>query len=99
MRGQRVSLAKLSRRVRILIDSRRIMHHALRDAKRSLNAWRLRFIVSLCDTIKNGSFLVSLKPETGRTLQIRIHIHFIGQPCKGRPYHPFYDRIPNQAYL
>ena len=65
---QRVSLAKLSRRARLLatfflfarvripVDSHRIMHHALRDAKRSSNAWRLRFIVSLCDTIDCGIF-------------------------------------------
>ena len=39
------------RRSAILIDSRRIMHHALRDAKRSSNAWRLRFIASQSDTI------------------------------------------------
>ena len=45
-------------RVRILADSRRMMYHALRDTKRSSNAWRLRFIVSLCDTICCGAFCV-----------------------------------------
>ena len=72
MREQSVSLAKRSRRarslaayflfarVRILADSRRMMYHALRDTKRSSNAWRLRFIVLLCDTICCGAFFNQL---------------------------------------
>ena len=58
MKEQSVSLAKRSRRARSLADSRRMMYHALRDTKRSSNAWRLRFIVSLCDTICCGAFCV-----------------------------------------
>ncbi len=39
--------------------------------------------------VKNGCSLVSLKLETGRTHQIRIHMQYLGYPLAGDPlYHP-----------
>ncbi len=47
---------------------------------------------------KKGLSLVSLKLETGRTHQIRIHMQFIGHPLPGDYlYHPVYDRIGRVA--
>ena len=47
---------------------------------------------------KKGLSLLSLKLETGRTHQIRIHMQFIGHPLPGDYlYHPVYDRISRVA--
>ena len=48
--------------------------------------------------IRNGLSLVSLKLETGRTHQIRVHMKYIGCPLPGDfLYHPVFDRIGRQA--
>ncbi len=47
---------------------------------------------------KNGYSLVSLKLETGRTHQIRVHMKYIGHPLPGDfLYHPDYSVINRQA--
>lgn len=47
---------------------------------------------------KNGYSLVSLKLETGRTHQIRVHMKFIGHPLPGDfLYNPDYSIIDRQA--
>ena len=47
---------------------------------------------------KNGYSLVSLKLETGRTHQIRVHMKHIGHPLPGDfLYHPDYSVIGRQA--
>lgn len=47
---------------------------------------------------KNGYSLVSLKLETGRTHQIRVHMKHIGHPLPGDfLYHPDYSVITRQA--
>ncbi|MFI3172450.1 MAG: RluA family pseudouridine synthase [Eubacteriales bacterium] len=47
---------------------------------------------------KNGYSLVSLKLETGRTHQIRVHMKHIGHPLPGDfLYHPDYSIIKRQA--
>lgn len=47
---------------------------------------------------KNGYSLVSLKLETGRTHQIRVHMKSIGHPLPGDfLYHPDYSVIQRQA--
>jgi len=47
---------------------------------------------------KNGYSLVSLKLETGRTHQIRVHMKHIGHPLPGDfLYHPDYSMINRQA--
>lgn len=47
---------------------------------------------------KNGYSLVSLKLETGRTHQIRVHMKYIGHPLPGDfLYHPDYSVIGRQA--
>ena len=47
---------------------------------------------------KNGYSLVSLKLETGRTHQIRVHMKYIGHPLPGDfLYHPEYTGIKRQA--
>ena len=47
---------------------------------------------------KNGYSLVSLKLETGRTHQIRVHMKHIGHPLPGDfLYHPDYSVIKRQA--
>lgn len=47
---------------------------------------------------KNGYSLVSLKLETGRTHQIRVHMKHIGHPLPGDfLYHPDYRVISRQA--
>ncbi len=47
---------------------------------------------------KDGYSLVSLKLETGRTHQIRVHMKYIGHPLPGDfLYHPDYSRIHRQA--
>lgn len=49
-------------------------------------------------TYKNGYSLASLKLETGRTHQIRVHMHFIGHPLPGDfLYNPDYSVIQRQA--
>lgn len=49
-------------------------------------------------SIKKGLSLLSLKLETGRTHQIRIHMQFIGHPLPGDYlYNPVYDRISRVA--
>lgn len=48
--------------------------------------------------IRNGLSLVSLKLETGRTHQIRVHMGYIGCPLIGDYlYHPECSRISRQA--
>lgn len=47
---------------------------------------------------KNGYSLASLKLETGRTHQIRVHMNYIGHPLPGDfLYHPDYSVINRQA--
>lgn len=47
---------------------------------------------------KNGYSLVSLKLETGRTHQIRVHMKYLGYPLPGDfLYNPRYSRINRQA--
>lgn len=47
---------------------------------------------------KNGYSLVSLKLETGRTHQIRVHMKYLGYPLPGDfLYNPRYSRIKRQA--
>lgn len=47
---------------------------------------------------RKGLSLLSIKLETGRTHQIRIHMQFIGHPLPGDYlYHPVYDRISRVA--
>lgn len=47
---------------------------------------------------KNGYSLVSLKLETGRTHQIRVHMKYLGYPLPGDfLYNPEYTRIKRQA--
>lgn len=47
---------------------------------------------------ENGHSLVSLKLETGRTHQIRIHMNFLGYPLIGDYlYHPDMEHISRQA--
>lgn len=47
---------------------------------------------------KNGYSLVSLKLETGRTHQIRVHMNYIGHPLPGDfLYHPDFSVISRQA--
>jgi len=47
---------------------------------------------------KNGYSLVSLKLDTGRTHQIRVHMKFIGHPLPGDfLYNPDYSVIQRQA--
>lgn len=47
---------------------------------------------------KNGYSLVSLKLETGRTHQIRVHMKYIGHPLPGDfLYNPDYSDIKRQA--
>ena len=47
---------------------------------------------------KNGYSLVSLKLETGRTHQIRVHMKYIGHPLPGDfLYNPDYTAINRQA--
>ncbi|MDO4521990.1 MAG: RluA family pseudouridine synthase [Eubacteriales bacterium] len=47
---------------------------------------------------KNGYSLVSLRLETGRTHQIRVHMKYLGHPLIGDYlYHPKLDRIDHQA--
>lgn len=47
---------------------------------------------------KDGYSLVSLKLETGRTHQIRVHMKYIGHPLPGDfLYNPDYSRINRQA--
>lgn len=47
---------------------------------------------------KNGYSLVSLKLETGRTHQIRVHMKYLGHPLPGDfLYHPDYSVIGRQA--
>lgn len=49
-------------------------------------------------TTKNGHSLVSLKLETGRTHQIRVHMKHIGHPLPGDfLYNPDYSIIKRQA--
>ena len=51
-----------------------------------------------CIKYKNGYSLVSLKLETGRTHQIRVHMKYIGHPLPGDfLYHPDYSVIGRQA--
>lgn len=51
-----------------------------------------------CIDYKNGHSLVSLKLETGRTHQIRVHMKHIGHPLPGDfLYNPNYDVIKRQA--
>ena len=51
-----------------------------------------------CLKYKNGYSLVSLKLETGRTHQIRVHMKFIGHPLPGDfLYNPDYRMIGRQA--
>ena len=51
-----------------------------------------------CLNYKNGYSLVSLKLETGRTHQIRVHMKFIGHPLPGDfLYNPDYRMIGRQA--
>lgn len=48
--------------------------------------------------IRNGLSLVSLKLETGRTHQIRVHMGYIGCPLIGDYlYYPECSRISRQA--
>ncbi len=48
--------------------------------------------------IENGYSLVSLKLETGRTHQIRVHMNYIGHPLPGDfLYNPNYSIISRQA--
>ena len=47
---------------------------------------------------KENSTLVSLRLETGRTHQIRVHMTFIGHPLLGDfLYNPIDDRMSRQA--
>jgi 23S rRNA pseudouridine1911/1915/1917 synthase len=47
---------------------------------------------------KKGLSLLSIKLETGRTHQIRVHMQFIGHPLPGDYlYHPVYDKINRVA--
>lgn len=47
---------------------------------------------------KNGYSLASVKLDTGRTHQIRVHMKFIGHPLPGDfLYHPDYEIISRQA--
>jgi len=47
---------------------------------------------------KNGYSLVSLKLETGRTHQIRVHMKYLGYPLTGDYlYHPDYTLMDHQA--
>ena len=47
---------------------------------------------------KNGYSLVSLKLDTGRTHQIRVHMKYIGYPLPGDfLYNPDYSVIRRQA--
>lgn len=49
-------------------------------------------------TYKNGYSLVSLKLDTGRTHQIRVHMKYIGHPLPGDfLYNPDYSMINRQA--
>lgn len=51
-----------------------------------------------CLEYKNGYSLVSLKLETGRTHQIRVHMKYIGHPLPGDfIYYPDFTRIKRQA--
>lgn len=51
-----------------------------------------------CLEYKNGYSLVSLKLETGRTHQIRVHMKYIGHPLPGDfLYNPDYTVIKRQA--
>lgn len=51
-----------------------------------------------CLKYKNGYSLVSLKLETGRTHQIRVHMKYIGHPLPGDfLYNPDYTVIKRQA--
>ena len=46
---------------------------------------------------RNGLSLAEVRPETGRTHQIRVHMRSIGHPLPGDYlYHPVYDRISRQ---
>lgn len=44
-----------------------------------------------------GEALVELKPETGRTHQLRVHMDFIGTPIKGDPVYG--KKIDDRMYL
>lgn len=51
-----------------------------------------------CLEYKNGYSLVSLKLDTGRTHQIRVHMKYIGHPLPGDfLYNPDYSMIRRQA--
>lgn len=51
-----------------------------------------------CLAYKNGYSLASLKLETGRTHQIRVHMKYIGHPLPGDfLYNPDYSIIDRQA--
>ena len=51
-----------------------------------------------CLEHKNGYSLVSLKLDTGRTHQIRVHMKYIGHPLPGDfLYNPDYSVIRRQA--
>jgi 23S rRNA pseudouridine1911/1915/1917 synthase len=40
----------------------------------------------------NGYSLVLLKPKTGRTHQLRVHLNYVGNPILGDPiYNPLYE--------
>jgi 23S rRNA pseudouridine1911/1915/1917 synthase len=46
---------------------------------------------------KGGQALVTLKPRTGRTHQIRVHMHFIGCPVVGDTVYGMRRKYPNFA--
>jgi 23S rRNA pseudouridine1911/1915/1917 synthase len=49
--------------------------------------------------VKNGYSLIFLRPKTGRTHQLRVHLRYLGCPVVGDPLYGFTDPLFPQASL